>query len=391
VIYKRGCNKKGPNGACSKCGERGACGVYWYKFMWQGKLVRESTKQGNDKVARQMEAAHRTSLAKGEVGIREPKSIPIFAEFCSGRVEPWARATFEKPCRKNWLWYRTGIRALTAYKQLAGARLDQIAGELASGFAAHRLREGMEVSTANNSLRVLRRILNLAVEWGVLSTAPKIKTLSGERRRERVITPAEEVRYLAAAPELLASIASVLADTGMRPEECFRLRWDDVTWVNGRNGALLVTRGKTAAARRVIPMTPRVRAVLESRWDAADKPEEGWVWPAPTRSGHVEPSSLRKQHARTFKMLGKEAEQRNEKPVRPFVLYSLRHTFLTRLGQSGCDAWTLARIAGHASITVSSRYVHPSEDAVLNAMSSLGGHKIGHNQNELAQLPLRKM
>ena len=43
--------------------------VYWYKFMWQGRSVRESTKQGNDKVARQMEAAHRTSFAKGEVGI----------------------------------------------------------------------------------------------------------------------------------------------------------------------------------------------------------------------------------------------------------------------------------------------------------------------------------
>ena len=53
MIYKRGCNTKGQNGTCSKCGERGACGVYWYKFMWQGKLVRESTKQGNDKVARQ--------------------------------------------------------------------------------------------------------------------------------------------------------------------------------------------------------------------------------------------------------------------------------------------------------------------------------------------------
>jgi len=24
----------------------------------------------------------------------------------------------------------------------------------------------------------------------------------------------------------------------------FRLRWDDLTWVNGRNGVLLVTRGK---------------------------------------------------------------------------------------------------------------------------------------------------
>jgi integrase/recombinase XerD len=177
----------------------------------------------------------------------------------------------------------------------------------------------------------------------------------------------------------------------MRPEECFRLAWENVTWVNGRNGVVLIARGKTAAARRVIPMTLRVRAVLEARWEEADKPEEGWVWPAPTRSSHVEPSSLRKQHAKTFRTLATEAAKRNEKPVRPFVLYSLRHSFLTRLGQSGCDAWTLARIAGHASIGISARYVHPSEDAVLDAMSRLGGHKTGHSQNDRAQLPLRKM
>src|SRR5262249_13191429 len=91
MIYKRGCDKKGPNGACSKCGEKRACGVYWYKFMWDGKLIRESTKQRNDKVARQMEAAHRTSLATGEVGIRERKPVPTLSEFCSKRIEPWAK------------------------------------------------------------------------------------------------------------------------------------------------------------------------------------------------------------------------------------------------------------------------------------------------------------
>ena len=138
-------------------------------------------------------------------------------------------------------------------------------------------------------------------------------------------------------------------------------------------------------------MTPRVRGILESHWDASGSPLEGWVWPAPTRSGHAEPSSLRKQHAKTFRTLAQEAVQRNEKPFRPFVLYSLRHTFLTRLGQSGCDVWTLARIAGHGSINVSARYVHPSEDAVLDAISKLGGHKIGHSQNGPAQLPLQKM
>ncbi len=137
------------------------------------------------------------------------------------------------------------------------------------------------------------------------------------------------------------------------------------------------------ALTTLIPMTPRVRRTLESHWDTADKPEEGWVWTAPTHSGHIEPSSLRKQHARAFETIAEQSAKpakRNEKPVRPFVLYSLRHTFLTRLGRSGCDVWTLARIAGHSSIGISSRYVHPSEDTVLDAISWLGGHKIGHTR-----------
>src|SRR5271166_5972466 len=61
--------------------------VYWYKFVWQGETIRESTKQGNDKVARQMEAAHRTSLAKGEVGIRERRAVLTLTEFCEKRFE----------------------------------------------------------------------------------------------------------------------------------------------------------------------------------------------------------------------------------------------------------------------------------------------------------------
>lgn len=103
------------------------------------------------------------------------------------------------------------------------------------------------------------------------------------------------------------------------------------------------------------------------------------MWPAPTRSGHLESSSLKKQHAGTFKRLAEETKKNNTKPVRTFVLYSLRHTFLTRLGESGCDAWTLARIAGHSSIAMSTRYVHPSEEAVFTALEKLSGHKFGHS------------
>jgi integrase len=180
-----------------------------------------------------------------------------------------------------------------------------------------------------------------------------------------VVTPEEEAKYLAAAPELLASVAAILCGTGLRPEECFRLRWETVTWTNGRQKTLQVTHGKTAAAHRILPMTPRVRNILESRWESARKPLDGWVWTAPTRSGHLVSSSLKRQHKLAFKRLAEEAKKNNQKFVRPFVLYSMRHTFLTRLGESGCDAWTLARIAGHSDIRISTRYVHPSEDAVF--------------------------
>jgi integrase len=112
------------------------------------------------------------------------------------------------------------------------------------------------------------------------------------------------------------------------------------------------------------------RNILQSRWEATGKPAEGWVWPAPTRSGHFEKSTLKKQHKKALRL----------SQVRPFVLYSLRHTFLTRLGESGCDARTLARIAGHSSVAMSARYVHPSEDAVLAALDRLSWHNFGHSE-----------
>jgi len=327
--------------------------------MFNGKLVRESTKQGNDKVARQMESAHRTALAKGEVGIRERKPMPTVREFISQRFEPWAKASVTPRAWRD--YYRGRALALSSYEPLAGLKLDEITSESAADFAAHCRSRGFEVSTINASLRVLRRVLGLAQEWGLLQSVPRLKKLPGEKHRERVVTAEEELKYLAAASEPLASVGVVLADTGLRPSECFSLRWEHINFLSGRHGSLFIPHGKTEAARRTLPLTPRVRAILEARFNRAGLPREGWVWPAATRSGHLESTSLEKQHSRALALSG----------VRPFVLYSLRHTFLTRLGESGCDAWTLARVAGHSNIRMSARYVHPSEDTVLAAVSRL--------------------
>jgi hypothetical protein len=44
---------------------------------------------------------------------------------------------------------------------------------------------------------------------------------------------------------------------------------------------------------------------------------------------------------------------------------------LTRLGESGVDAFTIMRIAGHSTIVVSQRYIHPSSEIIENAVERL--------------------
>jgi integrase len=47
-----------------------------------------------------------------------------------------------------------------------------------------------------------------------------------------------------------------------------------------------------------------------------------------------------------------------------FVLHSLRHTALTRLGEAGADAFTIMMQGGNSSVTISQRYVHPTPETV---------------------------
>jgi hypothetical protein len=67
--------------------------TWWYKFTWKGELIRESTKQTNKRVAEQMEATHKTSLAKGEVGLRDRKLAPTLADFVEKDFLPFVRST----------------------------------------------------------------------------------------------------------------------------------------------------------------------------------------------------------------------------------------------------------------------------------------------------------
>src|SRR5215472_11862307 len=109
-------------------------------------------------------------------------------------------------------------------------------------------------------------------------------------------------------------------------------------------------------------MLPIVNAVLFGLLAAQGKTDMGWVFPSNSKEGHLSGDTSKDQHAIAIGC----------SKVKRFEPYVLRHTALTRLAESGCDVFTLARIAGHSSITITQRYVHPQADAVERAFASWG-------------------
>ena len=366
--------------------------VWWYRFTWNGIAIRESTKQTNKRIAEQMEAAHKTALAKGEVGLRDHKQAPTLREFAETDFLPFVRSTFAAK-QKTLSYYENGVKCLLGFESLADTRLDSITTEAIGGFIAKRRERGLQVSSVNRELQALRRMFHLAEEWGkVEKPLPRVKMVPGENHRERVLSADEELLYFRAAscaameqhadPHLLADVARILLDCGLRPEECFRLRPENVL-----SGKLEIHFGKTDNARRRIPMTPRVQAILEMRLSMPAACD--WVFPAPTRSGHIEPSSLKRQQARAFSEATRILREVTRDPKRcfeAFDLYTLRHTCLTRWAPH-MDPWTLAYLAGHRDMNITKRYVHPQEQTILVAMEKArvvkGGHSSGHSQLNL--------
>lgn len=147
--------------------------------------------------------------------------------------------------------------------------------------------------------------------------------LSGENQRERVLTVDEEEKFFEAAGDLarrqegayqkaltgiratkrgesparpdaylLRDVSAVLIDCAVRPEECHRLKWENV-----RDGAIEIFTGKRKASRRRIPACERVLSILDMR-RAASTSE--LIFPANTKSGHIETGTLKKQHTKAL-------------------------------------------------------------------------------------------
>jgi len=345
-------------------------GVYWYKFRWTLKqpdgpsenyLVRKSARTNNIKRAREVEEEHRRALRLGLVHPADPwpkkkpqaREIPTLRDFTKQFI---AYVEIQKKSGTA-QFYKTCLNRVLHFSALADSLVSEITSESVSKYSHWRRTTSPtdSVLTVNAELRTLRRMLNLAQEWGLISQTPNIHELPGGKGRDRVISFAEEKLYLVAASRTLRDAAIMAADTGLRPNsEIFPLEWSNVhleSTSEAPQGFIHVIRGKTDAAMRNLPLTPRTRDMLLARRQLLNGVK--YVFPGAGKSGHL--ATVQHAHEKAIREGG----------LRPFEFYCWRHTFGTRCAESGMDKFTLARLMGHSSPRVAERYyIHITESHV---------------------------
>lgn len=324
-------------------------GVYWFHFWHRGVHIQRSTNQGNKQVARDLQAVYRSKLVKGEAGIEEREPAPRLRDFGQVFLDNAAVGRRKAPKETTISFYADALNQILAFEPLADCKLDAITSELVERFVRSK-KATLSAARINGMIRTLRRCLQVAMELQLISKVPKLTILQGERERTFVLSPEQERVYLDGCPQPLRDVAILSLETGVRLGEACNLKWDDIHLepVNGsRFGFIHVRHSKTRYGIRDIPLTERAGRMLAARYEAR---RSLWVFDNEQGTGPLSKSTLSHQHVVRKRLL---------KMLKDFVIHSLRHTMLTRLGATGSDAFLIKRIAGHSSVTVSEKYIHP--------------------------------
>jgi integrase len=144
-----------------------------------------------------------------------------------------------------------------------------------------------------------------------------------------------------------------MIETGMRPEEVYRIRRENV---HLKQGYLFNPYGKTKAAKRKIPLSATACTVLVKRLDSI---KGDYLFPGRSTDNAI--VKVNAAHIATVKRC----------KVAAFRLYDLRHTWATRAAMAGVDLVTLAAMLGHAKINMVMRYAHPTEEHQFAAMEKM--------------------
>lgn len=264
--------------------------------------------------------------------------------------------------------------------------------------------DGLKVTTVDNIHNVLHQVFQIAVDDRLIRLNPADRMLKELKRahnmdvKKREALTADEqklfLNYLWNNQESRKwyPIFFIMLNTGMRVGEATALRWCDLNMEENTisishtlvyydhqdslGAYYSVNTPKTKAGMRIIPMTEKVKEafLMEKQFQEAagitcDISIDGFTdFVFLNRFGKVQTFSMLNKALKrimrdcNYEILSKAEPDEDVLLLPPFSCHTLRHTFATRLCESGMNIKVIQSVLGHTDLaTTINTYIHATE------------------------------
>lgn len=345
-------------------------GAWWTDFRFNRERIRRKSPVDTKRGAEEHERRLRQRLMDGLAidADDKPTEVTTLGEFADQEFMEYA-GNNNKPSEQA---SKRSVLRHHLRPAFGAVRLDAIDSRAVESYKAAKLASGLNRKTINNHLTILRKLLHLAVEYGVLTAVPRLKWFKTADPGFDFLDFEEADRLLTASGED-RTLLLVAVRTGLRLGELRALRWQDVDLVAGRLNVRQAVTKKHAVGtpkngrEREVPLAESVRQALKAHRhlrgplvfcnEGGDMLTEGEVrWPL----------------ERACKRAG----------LRDVGIHVLRHTFASHLAMRGVPVKTIQELLGHRTIQTTMRYAHLAPEVRRDAVelldgSASGGHQVG--------------
>lgn len=336
-------------------------GPKWYaNYQLDGRQHRKALGTSSKKEARRLAIQLEADILQGRHQVL-PK--PPTIEAVLGDYEQYLRTEGRAP--KTLVKYLKVFERVRDLAQRRAARtINSLNKRFVDAYRSERVQAEAAPKTVYCETVIVRQIVNFALsrEWIAADPLKNYKVKKPKPRHQPCWTPAEVEQIIQASRESERPKFILLADSGMRVGELKHLTWADVDFelnviqVQPKDGWAPKT-----GDRRAIPMSPRVRALLES-W-----PRRGpWVFTAAPsaqypKGGHqISERHLLVSLKRVLKRLGL-----------PGHLHTFRHAFISGALTRGTPEAIVRQWVGHVDAAILKLYTHIADASSQAAMQRL--------------------
>ncbi|MEI6610459.1 MAG: tyrosine-type recombinase/integrase [Deltaproteobacteria bacterium] len=353
--------------------------VWWMSFSHHGEQLRRSTETEDKKLAIRIFDKLKGDIAEGKWFERLPGQDHTFRDLMKKYLEEYSSVNKAKLSHK-----RDKSLAAHLLKFFGDMYLIDIRAAMISDYKLERRTEGASPRTINYELTLMSHAFNIAIrEWEWLNDNPvrKVKKERVDNAIERWLTQVEEERILRVSAKWLQEIIIFAIHTGLRQSEILDLKWSHVDMIRR---TILISEQKNRGVD-TLPLNETAIGVLKERHNQKL-----------TQCDIVFPSSngtrmLNRNLYRAFEIATDRAKVDN------FRFHDLRHTFATRLVQSGVGIYEVQRLGRWKNHLMVMRYAHHNSESLRASIEVMDGFKaasitnLSHYQKERGHKPFLRL